>query len=99
MIETIKVTCPDCGNELIVDRKTGKVVEVRRPLVEDSTGDRFEDALLKAKRSEDAAEQKFEEARQREREKMGKLDKLFKEGLKKAKEEKIERPLRDIDLE
>lgn len=99
MIETINVTCPDCGTVLVVNRKTGKVLEVRRALVEDSTGDRFEDAIKKVKRSGDEMERKFQEAQRRESEKMSKLDQIFKENLKKAKEEPIVRPLRDIDLD
>ncbi|GAB4318035.1 MAG: hypothetical protein Kow0059_11290 [Candidatus Sumerlaeia bacterium] len=99
MIETIKVTCPDCGVELVVNKKTGKVLEVRRPLIEDSTGDRFQDAVIKMRRADEEMERKFQEARRREAEKMKKLDQIFKESLKDAEKEDLEKPLRDIDLE
>jgi Zn-finger nucleic acid-binding protein len=99
MVETISVICPDCGNILIVNRKTGKILEVRRPLVEDSTGDRFDDAFKKAKRAEEEAERKFEEARQKEKDKMSRLDKIFKDEMERVKDEPIEKPLRDIDLD
>ena len=95
----IHVTCPDCKNILVVNRRTGELVEVRRPLVEESTGDRFEDAKLKVQRQQSELEKKFEEAKERERRKMERLNQLFNEGLKQAREEgSVSRPERDIDL-
>lgn len=86
MPETIKITCPECRNILVVEKKSGKVLEVRKPLLEESTGDRFKDAFLRVKGSQERAEQKFREAQEREREKKSKLDSLFSEKLKEVQE-------------
>ena len=97
---TIQVTCPECQTILIVRRRDGKILERRKPIIEDSTGDRFEDAFRKVKRSGGEIERKVEEARERERTKMDRLDALFKEGLERAeKEGPIKKPTSDMDLD
>jgi hypothetical protein len=99
-METIIVTCPCCRTILIVERRSGKVVEQRKPIVEESTGDRFEDAFLKVKKQKERLEEKFLEARKKESEKKEKLEKIFKESLERAKEEgPPEKPQRPIDLD
>lgn len=96
----IEVKCPECETILIVNRKTGKVEEVRKPILEESTGDRFEDAFKKVKQSKDTLEDRFAQAKAREREKAAKLDALFKENLDKAREKgPIEKPEREFDLD
>ena len=87
MEQFLKIQCPDCKTVLIVRRRDGKIVEVRKPILEDSTGDRFKDAELKVKREKDVIARKFEEAKEREKGKIDRLNKLFEEGLKRAKEE------------
>lgn len=87
MSEFFEIPCPGCKTILVVDRRQGKVVEVRKPIVEDSSGDRFEDARRKVLGEKDTIARKVEEARDRERNKMNRLEALFKEGLQRAKEE------------
>lgn len=87
MDDFLKVTCPDCKTVLIVRRKDGEVVEVRRPLLDDSTGNRFQDAELKVKREKETIARKFEEAQKREKTKFDRLNALFDENMKKAREE------------
>ncbi len=96
-METLEVTCPDCKNVLIVNKKTGKVVEVRRPLAEESSGDRFEDARQRVLEQSERAEQKFEQAKKKEKEKFAKLDALFKEKKEEYKDKPIERPESPFD--
>ena len=96
----LEIKCPGCELILIVRRRDGKVVETRKPILEDSTGDRFEDAMLKVRRSKGEIEKKFEEARAREKGKMERLNALFKEGLQKAEQEgPITKSPREMDLD
>ena len=97
----IQIACPECQSILIVRRRDGKLVETRKPILKDSTGDRFEDARLKVKGLKDEVERKVEEAKARERGKMDRLNALFEEGLKKQREEggPIEKPKREVDLD
>jgi len=98
--DTLKITCPCCKTILIVDRRKGAILEERRPILEDSTGDRFEDAFLKVRRSKEVAEAKFTEAQRKERERKAKIESLFNEELKRIKESgDTSRPKRDIDLD
>jgi predicted nucleotide-binding protein (sugar kinase/HSP70/actin superfamily) len=86
MIETINVCCPECKCIIVVNKKTGEVVEMRKPILEDSTGDRFKDAFEKVKKSPEIVEEKFRAAQEKEKNKFQKLDELFKEKMKEVKE-------------
>ncbi len=100
MHETIKVTCPCCKTILIVDRKEGKILEERRPILEESSGDRFQDAMKKVRGQKEFIESKVRDTQKRQQERKAKLDKLFEEELKRAQEEgPPEKPLRPIDLD
>ena len=99
MLEPLKITCPECKCILVIERRQGKILEVRRPLLEDSSGDRFQDAFEKVKRQKEEVEAKFAKAQKKEKEKKEKLEKIFKESLKRAEEEgPAEKPIRDTDL-
>lgn len=97
--ETLEVTCPDCKSVLVVDIKTGKVLETKKPLVEESSGDRFEDARQRVLTAKDRAEKLFEDAKKKEKEKYSKLEALFKEKQEEFKGQPIERPDRPFDFD
>ncbi len=83
----LEIACPECKTVLIVRRKDGKIVEVRKPILEDSTGNRFADAEKKVRQEKETIARKFEEAKAKEKTKMARLDALFNESLKRVKEE------------
>jgi len=85
-METIKVSCPHCKCVLVINKKTGDVIEVRKPILEETSGDRFKDAFQKVKKSQAIAEEKFQAAREKEKNKKEKLDALFKEKLQEVKD-------------
>lgn len=101
ILRTLQVTCPECNCILVVNKEDGSVVEVRKPLVEESSGDRFTDAMNAAhqhsKKMKDIFATRLTEHAQKEKER----DSLFHESLKKAQEEGLDdsRELRDIDLD
>jgi hypothetical protein len=98
--ELFEIPCPGCKTILIIRRRDGKLIEARAPIIEDSTGDRFEDAFKKVKRSQGEIERKVAEAKERERTKMDRLNALFKEGMEQAqKEGPVKPPRRDMDLD
>lgn len=99
--DTLNVTCPGCKAVLIVDRKSGEVLETRKPLVEEaeSTGDRFEDARKRVLTAKERAEKAFESAKEKEKTKLERLDALFKEKKEELKDEPIERPERPFDYD
>lgn len=100
MDNTLTIQCPTCHVVLLVDRITGEVLEVRKPLVAESSGDRFADALKKIKNSAQETEDKFQKSREAEKNKHKDLDALFEKSLEQAKkEDPSAKPLRGIDLE
>ena len=95
-----KIECPVCKSILIIDRFSGKIIETRRPLVKKPSGDRFEDALKKYTGSRKETEEKFLKLQKKEKNKKIHLDALFKKGMDKVKKSgKIEKEIRDIDLD
>lgn len=101
MVEHLEVKCPECNCILFVERSTGRVVEVRRPVQDQLEGEERFDALVrKAKNRGDAAMEKFEAAREREKDKFSRLDSLFKETKERVEESgEVGPSVRDIDLD
>lgn len=99
MQEHYKITCPCCDSILIVRRRDGAVIEVRKPLLEESTGDRFQDAFKKVKERGKVINSKIEEVKKIEEERRKGADDFFKEALKRAKETKDEKPVNPLDAD
>jgi uncharacterized protein YoxC len=84
--EPFDVVCPCCGAKLHVDPGLQAV----KDLTEAVKGLKAEAAQRQAR---------FEESVRAEKNKKSLLDKKFQEALKKAKDEPITKPTRDIDLD
>jgi|SRR5262245_45388032 hypothetical protein len=93
----IEVLCPCCQSTLIVDLNLQRVVRHNEP----ERGDKPE--LSEAQRilAEQAArrESLFEQSVQAEKTRGDALSKRFEEALKQARQEPVERPKRDFDLD
>lgn len=94
----IEVTCPCCHSRLSVDPQLAAVLShtpaPKSPVDVDIT-DAARILADQAQRRED----KFRDSWDAERKKEDVLARKFEEALKKAKEEPIEKPMRDFDLE
>lgn len=82
----IKIICPDCKTILLIDRVTEKIVEMRKPILEQSTGDRFKDAFIKSKQDKLNAERKFKESTKAYEKRSESLQDIFNKSLKRVKE-------------
>jgi hypothetical protein len=93
----IEVVCPCCQSALVVDVNLKRVVRHKEP----ERGDKPE--LSEAQRilAEQAArrESLFEQSVQAEKTRGDALAKRFEEALKQARQEPIEKPTRDFDLD
>ncbi len=100
-IRTYNITCPCCQTILVVNRDTGKILEERKPLVDDPSGDRFADAMRARKEHADKMKTLFDKSLSSVAEKDEERRSVFEESLKKAREEGADdyRPIRDIDLD
>ncbi len=95
--ETFNAECPCCRSNLTVDRELGVVLShvppVRPPSID------LDDTARLLREHEDSVEAKFRASVEAERTKEDVLSRKFAEGLKKAKDGPIEKPLRDFDLD
>lgn len=96
--EPLEVVCPCCQAKLRVDPELQAVLSYEPPPEERTVRDLSE--AVKGLQAEAAQRQaRFEESLKAEKSKKNLLDKKFQDALKKAKDEPITKPVRDIDLD
>src|ERR1700733_1441923 len=96
--DTFEVDCPCCRDKLNIDRELGVVPSHVPPPRPPSSVDLDDTASLLRAQTE-AVEAKFRASVESEKSKEEVLARKFAEGLKKAKDGPIEKPLRDFDLD
>ena len=95
-----KIECPKCRVTILIDRITGEIIETREPLIQESTGDRFKDALKKIQASPRESEEKFVKSQEEEKNKQKNLDDLFRKSMEQVKKEgPIKKQIRNIALD
>ncbi|HET7102097.1 MAG TPA: hypothetical protein VFJ52_13170 [Terriglobia bacterium] len=94
----MELECPCCGALLKIDASLGKVIWHGKPPRKTDAPDIDQSARLleqeKARR-----EAMFRKSAEDEKSKAQLLEKKFQEALKRSKDEPIERPARDMDLD
>ena len=99
-MQYFEIKCPCCNTILVIDRIDGKVIEERRPILEQSSGDRFKDALIKSKQQKVTIEKKFKESEKAHKKRSESLQNIFDESLKKVKEsDDKSKPLTPFDYD
>ncbi len=94
----VEVTCPCCQSKLTVDPQLAVVlshVAPPRAVPDVDISDAARILQEQAQRRED----KFRESWEAEKKKEDVLTRKFEEALKKAKDQPVEKPLREFDLE
>jgi hypothetical protein len=97
-LDTFTVSCPCCQAKLTVDREIGVVLSHVPPPKPPPSVD-LDDTAALLRQQVDAVEAKFRASVEAEKSKEDVLARKFAEGLKKAKDGPIEKPLRDFDLD
>ena len=95
---TIQVTCSCCGAILTVDPSLPAVLDHKLPDKPPPVAE-LKDAARLLKEEATRREERYQQLREAEKSKGKVLDRKFQELLKKAKEEPLEKPLKDIDLD
>jgi hypothetical protein len=95
--DTFEIDCPCCQAKLTIDRKLGVLLSHVQPLRPPSVD--LDDTARLLRDQADAVEAKFRASVEAERVKEDVLARKFAEGLKKAKDAPVEKPLRDFDLD
>jgi hypothetical protein len=94
---TIEVTCPCCHCKLTVDPQLAAVLaHIQPPRVAPDVD--IADAARILSEQAQRREDKFRDSWQAERNKEDVLTRKFEEALKKAKDQPVEKPVRDFDL-
>jgi hypothetical protein len=95
---TIQVVCPCCGATLTVDPTLPAVLDHKLPAKPQILAE-LKDAAKLVKEEATRREEKYQQIAEAEKNKGKVLDRKFQELLKKAKEEPLKKPLKDIDLD
>jgi hypothetical protein len=96
--ETFEVDCPCCHAKLTIDADLGVVLSHVPPPKPPSSVD-LDDTARMLREQTESVEAKFRASVEAERTKEDVLARKFAEGLKKAKDAPVEKPLRDFDLD
>lgn len=95
--DTFQIDCPCCEAKLVIDRTLGVVLSHTQPVRPPSVD--LDDTARLLREHTDSVEAKFRASVEAERMKEDVLARKFAEGLKKAKDAPVEKPLRDFDLD
>jgi len=96
--KTIHVTCPCCDAILAIDPALSVVLEHKTP-VKPHVAVNLHDAVKQVKGEANRRDEKYKQLAEAEKNKSKVLEAKFQELFKKAKEEPLEKPLKDIDLD
>ncbi len=94
----VEVTCPCCQAKLTIDPQLAVVLSHVAPPRAAPDVD-ITDAARILEEQAQRREEKFRESWEAEKKKEDVLSRKFEEALKKAKDQPVEKPLRDFDLE
>jgi hypothetical protein len=94
----VEVTCPCCHAKLKVDAQLAVVLSHEAPPRAAHNVD-LDDTARMLREQAEKREAKFRDSIEAEKKKQDVFDRLFEEGLKKAKKEPIQKPIRDFDLD
>jgi len=97
-VPPIEVTCPCCQSRLTVDTQLAVVLGHVTPTKAAPNVDISDAARILADQAQ-RREDKFRDSWAAEQNKEDVLARKFEEGLKKAKEQPVSKPVRDFDLE
>jgi len=95
---TIQVTCPCCDATLTIDPVLAAVLDHKLP-VRPQMAVELKDAVRMVREEAGRRDEKFKQLAEAEKNKSKVLEAKFQELFKKAKDEPITKPLKDIDLD
>ncbi len=95
---TVQVSCPCCGATLTIDASLPAVLDHKLPAKPHALR-HLKDATKVLQDEVNRRDAKVQHIREAEKDKSKILNRKFQELLKKAKQEPIKKPLKDIDLD
>ena len=98
MLKEVRVKCPGCQLEFVVDTRTGQVMRTKK-LDDEAAEELFDDALGKVKEQHKGSEDRFNQALRSQEDRQSKLDDAFREARDRAAENPDEKPFNPMDLD
>ena len=95
---TVQVSCPCCGATLTIDASLPAVLDHKLPAKPHALR-HLKDATKVLQDEASRRDEKVRHIREADKDKSKVLERKFQELLKKAKQEPIQKPLKDIDLD
>jgi len=95
---TIQITCPCCEATLTIDPALGAVLDHKLP-VKPQMAVQLKDAVKRVNEEASRRDEKYQKLAEAEKNRSKVLEAKFQELFKKAQEEPITKPLKDIDLD
>ena len=95
--DPLRLECPCCHATLHIDTQLGVVLSHEAPVRPPSVD--FDDTAKLLREQAERVEEKFRLSVEAEKMKEDVLARKFAEGLKKAKDQPVEKPMRDFDLD
>ncbi len=95
----ISVTCPCCGAKMVVDAHLKKVIAHEAPPQRHQHAPDLDHAGALLREQAARREALFKQSAADEKSKPQLLERKFEEALKKSKDQPVEKPTRDIDLD
>ncbi|MGE5220568.1 MAG: hypothetical protein ACM3SP_26475 [Chloroflexota bacterium] len=96
--DTIQITCPCCEATLTIDPTLAAVLDHKLP-AKPQVAVELKDAVKLVREEASRRDEKYQKIAEAEKNKSKVLEAKFQELFKKAKEEPITKPLKDIDLD
>lgn len=96
--KTIQITCPCCDAVLTVNTALSAVLDHKMP-VKPQMAVTLKDAAKRVQEEAGRRDEKYQKLAEAEKNKSKVLEAKFQELFKKAKDEPITKPLKDIDLD
>jgi hypothetical protein len=97
--EILNLECPCCGARLAVDIARRAVVKAEEPASAARKATELKDAGRLLAEESSRIEEKFKQIVEADKGRGQAMDKLFKSFMEKAKDEPVEKPVKDIDLD
>jgi len=96
---SISLSCPCCGARLTIDAKLQKVIAHEAPPPSHQGAPDLDRAAALLREQAARREALFRQSAEDEKSKPQLLERKFAEALKKSKDQPVEKPTRDIDLD
>jgi hypothetical protein len=97
--DQIAIVCPDCGSEILLDRRTGEILSHRAPKATPAGGKSLDSLFADLESAKAKAEDRFEQERAAMADRERLLEEKFKQAMKRADEEPDAPIRKPVDFE